>query len=656
MELYLHQVPPMVFALFFCLPLFVAAVVLVLLLQIACERRSGGSIRHATPPLPVRIALPVSILATAIVVLHFVRPVWREPIGLFDTIAFWVVLSLGIQLSVYIGSHVSYCWKKYWKFGKETAIGLALVVLFGTAATLAIDDLPVNGGPPAAGDSARAVPSGAPDRAFPGTVSLQLTTPWDETVKVGETVQMGVTVSNNSGSPISSLIIEPAEESVGLVEDTIALQHERLENSTTLGPLIFQVRFPRPGQQSVRLKVSYVDEAQQAKDISNAWTGDVAGPRLAVTRYIFSSDVVNQGQVVDVQVVVKNTGQAPLYGLQMQPDLLGHFRLTNSPVWPDVLEPGKEYPAFYSAVADTPGDGPLQRPEALFLDGAGNLYDSAQDPQAVAMSVSNSFCSSPRQCQVGERIKVEPAAPGSSQQSIPSSSLSPVTLLVDPSSEDAQFQPGVDHPHSLIVWHDGEDQIYVKVELVNSAGLALKGFDRTIPLAPGEKKVISGSVSVPLDTSLSVYHPVLQLQQVDPRGSPLRVVPHTATLAFTVTLVKIERIVTHNHLGVGDEVSVETIVTNLSDQVLNVDFVESFKSGVMSVYFEVQSPTGSGGDSRGNLYQNKRRFGPGETVKRVFNAKANESGLGLLEGTANYSSLDDSTSGSVKYSTIFTVR
>ena len=651
MELYLSQVPPVVFALFLCLLLLVAAVVIALLLQFAAECFSGGS-RPYNLPLWVRAALPILILVTAVVVLHLVRPIWREPMSLANTIAFWAVLVLGIYLAVRIGSRVTY-WKDAWQFGKTSAIALILVALFGAVASLAIGDLPPeNGGP-----NGLPPDNGAPPvRALPGTVSLHLTTPWHESVKVGETVQMGVSVSNNSGAPISGLIIAPDGESVELVEDPAPLRHERLESTATLGPLIFQVRFPRPGRQDVRFKVSYVDEAQQARDVSNVWAGDVAGPRLTVTRYIFSSDVVNAGQVVDVQVVVKNTGLAPLYGLHLEPNLLGHFQLTSIPDWPDVLESGKEYTAFYSAVADTPGEGPLQPPVALFLDGADNRYDTVQDPEAVDMSVSNSFCTSPRQCQAGERIRVASTDPGVAQPPIASTSLSPVVLNVDPSSESAQFQPGVDHPHSLIVSHDGENQVYLKVELVNSARLALNGFDRTIPLAPGEKKVISGSVSVPSDTPLGVYHPVLQLQQVDLRGDPLRVVPHTVTTSFTVTLVKIERIITHNELGVGDEVNVETIVTNVSDQVLTVNFVESFKTGGMSVSYEVQSPGGGDSESRGNLYQNKRRFEPGETVKRVFNAKANESGLGLLEGTANYSTLDDSTNGSVKHSTLFTVR
>ena len=654
MELSLSQIPPALFALLLWILLFPAAVVLALLLQFTAERFSGGSRPYGLPAW-VRIALPVSLLALVVAVLHFARPVWQEPMSLANTIAFWAVLALGIYLAARIGSRVTY-WEYEWQFGKTTAIALALFALLGTGASLAIKDLHVAGGTPAAGKSDPSGTAGATFRAAPGTVSLQIDTPWHGTVKVGETVQMGVTVSNNSGSPISGLVIAPDGDSANLVEDPAPRQHERLENTATIGPLIYQVRFSRPGRQTLGFQVGYVDEAQQTREARNVWAGEVAGPRLAVTRYIFGSDVVNAGQVVDVQVVIKNTGQAPLYGLHLEPNLLGHFRLRNSPKWPEVLEPGKEYPAFYSAVADTPGEGPLQPPVAQFLDGAGNRYDTAQDPEGVEMSVSNSFCTSPRQCQAGDRISVAPSAPGLPGQPVQSASLSPVTLAVDPSSEGAQFQPGVDHPHSLIVSHDGENQVYVKVELVESAGLVVNGFDRTIPLAPGEKKVISGSVSVPPDTALGVYHPVLELQQVDPRGDPLRVVPHTVTASFTVTLVKIERIFIHNELGVGDEVSVETVVTNLSDQILNVDFIESFKTGRMSVSSEVQSPIGGEGESRGNLYQHKSRFEPGETVRRVFSAKANESGLGLLEGTANYTTLDQSTRGSVKHSTVFTVR
>ena len=643
-DIFLQAIHPIVFIVLFSVGICVAAAVEALVLQFVAERREGPGPAYTLPGW-VKFFLPLLVTATAAGGLFWLRPIWQEPLEFWVNVTFWLLLCAGLFLSLLVAAGVTY-WKDHWKPGKVVALGILGIFVLGVVFTETIDDRPVSGNPqPFEITGSRvAIPKVAKG------VEIEVK-PWREAVKVGEIVPLGVTVKNSSGINISDLTIQPVQVSESVIVDWQSRSLGNLQDTATWGPELFEAQLLKPGDQEVEFRLSYVDgPTQSPRQVTQRWTGTVGGPSLEVQRYIYSGPVVTSGQVIDVRLLIQNVGEGPVYRLQMEPHLMEFFQSSTTLRWPDILEPGEEFHASYTARADRAGEGPLEDPNADFFDGANNRYDTKNEPDNVPLEVQNYLCPRPNRCQESERMEVVIPNPGSTPQ--PASSAPPI-LEIKHSSKQGQFVPGSHQDHHLIVQHDGEEELYASVQIVEDAGLKIEGFVNTFRLAPGKQELLSGTVIVPGDMPLGKYHPALTVQLID-ASERLLGKPHEVRLSFEVTLIRITRNVTRNELNQGEDVRIETNLTNVSNQVVTVRWEEQFSGSGISVQNEVMGPAGKGRGSQGNYYFVTFNIDPGKVEKRVFDARADEVGAHLLESIVTYE-MADGNGGSASLTTTINV-
>ena len=659
MDFSLGEVPPIAFAVSLGLLLFASGTVLAVLLQLANEIFRGSD-RVSDPHSLVTLAWAVLPPAGPLVVLALVRPIWSEPLPIAEYAGFWALVLFGWVLTLYLAPKVLTVWQKdSWVPSTGLVVGVIVVIAgFALVAELAFGPpdtqltspavSTVDTGPdPAthAGDLILAGPVASGGRA----VSLEIE-PWSDKIRVGETIPLGVIVRNLSGVRVSELRLEPADAAKSILQNTGPQTIGSLQNTSTWGPLLFEARLAKPGLQEVRFTLTYMNEGTKRREqVSHLWQGEAAGPRLEVRRYIYSGAKVTSGQVVDVQLRLRNIGEVPIYSLKLQPYLLGFFETPSGSSLPEILEPGEEFPTSYKARAASPGEGPLERPLASFVDRAGNRYDTGELEGPLV--IRNYFCTSPGQCAEGQRISVVRPDPSSTPFPI---AVAPPMMEVAHSSKQAQFIPGDDKSHALIVSHNSENAVNARVRVVDDGGLVLNGFEGTYLLAPGSTDQISGSVRVLADADLGQRQPALEIHLLDQWEQPLGV-PQTVRLAFEVTWVRLERIFASDMVSAGDEVRIETNVINHSDQIAEIVFEERFSGSGMNIHGEVQGPAGEGGGSQGNYYYVKFDLGPGRVEKRVIGARADDTGQEFLEASVRYV-LADGTAGSASVSDRFTVR
>ncbi len=641
-EIFLQAIHPLVFVVLFSAGVCAAAAVGALVLQRIAEQLEGPGPAYTLPGW-VKFFLPLLVTATAACGLFWLRPIWQEPLEFWVNVTFWLLLCAGLFLSLSVAAGVTY-WKDHWRPGKVVAGGILGIFLLGVMLTEAVDDRPVSGNPQPFDQAGSRV-------VLAKGVEIEVK-PWREAVKVGEIVPLGVTVRNSSGVNISDLTIQPVQVSESVIVDWQSRSLGNLQDTATWGPELFEAQLLKPGDQEVEFRLSYIDApTQRPRQVSQRWTGTVGGPSLEVQRYIYSGPVVTSGQIIDVRLLIRNVGAGPVYRLQMEPNLMEFFQSSTTLRWPDILEPGEEFHASYTARADRAGEGPLEDPNADFFDGANNRYDTKNEPDSVPLEVQNYLCPQPNLCQESERMEVVLPNPDSTPQ--PASSAPPV-LAIKHSSKQGQFVPGSHQDHHLIVQHDGEEELYALVQIVEDAGLKLEGFANTFRLNPRKQELLSGTVVVPEGMPLGRYHPTLTVQLIDASERPLGK-PHEVRLSLEVTLIRMTRNTTRNELNLGEAVRIETNLTNVSNQVVTVRWEEQFSGGGISVQNEVMGPAGKGRGSQGNYYFVTFDIDPGKVEKRVFDARADEVGAHLLESIVTYE-LADGKVGSASLTTMLVVK
>ena len=593
MDFSLNEVPPIAFAVGLGLVLFFAGVLLAVVLQ-AVNHLFLGADRISDPHGLITLAWAVLSPVGLLVLLALVRPVWSEPLSPAEAAGFWALVLVGWGATLYFAPKVLTVWRKDSWFPQRELVAGIIVVIAGfaliTELAFGSSDSQVASTPPSTVDnntpgqttsaespiSAASVPSGSLG------VSLEIE-PWSDKIRVGETIPLGVKVRNLSGVKVSDLSLEPMGASDSILRTAEAQTIGSLQNTATWGPLFFEALLGKPGLQNVRFTLTYMNEGTQRREqVSQQWQGQVAGPRLQVRRYIYSGPKVTSGQVVDVQLRLKNIGEVPIYGLTLQPYLLDFFETPTASSLPQILEPGEEFPTSYQAKASSPGEGPLENPIIGFSDRAGNRYDIGA-PEAPLV-VNNYYCASPGQCAEGQRISIVPPDPSSTPFPV---ALAPPVLEIDHSSKQAQFIPGENKSHALIVRHNGEQAVNARVHVVDEGGLVLQGFHGTYLIAPDTSHQISGSVEVPPDAELGQRQPALEIQLLDQWEHPLGV-PQTVQLSFQVTWVRLERIRARNVVTSGEEVRIETNVINHSEQNAQIVFEERFSGSSMNIHGEVQ--------------------------------------------------------------------
>ncbi len=655
----LGEVPPIAFAVGLGILLFACGVVLAVLLQLANEIFRGSD-RMSDPHGLATLAWAVLPAAGPLAALALLRPIWSEALTALESAAFWALILLGWILTLYLAPKVLTVWHRdSWVPPKELVVAVAVAFAgFALIAEVAAGSSDTQLKSPGvstldvdtdtAARARGAVSNGPVASGGPG-VSLAIE-PWSDKIRVGETIPLGVKVRNLSGVKVSELRLEPPESSESILRGAAVQTIESLQNTSTWGPLLFEARLAKPGLQEVHFTLTYMNEGTKRREqVSRIWQGQVAGPRLEVRRYIYASPKVTSGQVVDVQLRLRNIGEVPIYALKLQPYLLDFFETPSGSSLSEILEPGEEFPTSYKARASSPGEGPLEKPAVSFVDRAGNHYDTAKAEGQLV--VQNYYCTSPGQCTEGQRISVVPPDPGFTPFPI---AFAPPVLDVDHSSKQAQFIPGEDKSHSLVVSHDGEHAANARVRVVDDGGLVLRGFEGTYLLASDSSHQIDGSVHVPRDTELGQRQPALEIQLLDQWEQPLGI-PQTVQLSFHVTWVRLERIRASDVVTAGDEVRIETNVINHSEQTAEVVFEERFSGSGMNIHGEAQGPVGEGRGSHGNYYYVKFDLGPAMVEKRVIGAKADDPGQEFLEASVRYE-LADGTAGSASLSDRFTVR
>lgn len=659
MDFSLNEVPPIAFGIALGLLLFAGGVVLAVILQLANEVFRGSD-RVRDPHSLITLAWAVLPPAAPLVVLAFVRPIWSERISAAESAGFWALVLLGWLLTLYVAPRVSTVWHEdSWVPPKQLVLIVIIVISgFALVTGLAFDspDTQTPSSVVSAGDTG-ADPVTPPRSSFStGSVvssgqgvALEIE-PWSDKIRVGETIPLGVRVRNLSGARVSDLRLEPLEPSDSILQGPRAQTIGSLQNTSTWGPLLFDALLGKPGLEEVRFTLTYMNEGTKRREqVSGIWQGQVAGPHLQVRRYIYSGPNVATGQVVDVQLRLRNIGEVPIYRLRLEPYLLDFFEIRSGFSLPEILEPAEEFGTSYKARASSPGEGPLEMPVVSFVDRAGNDYDTGTSQAPLV--VENYYCISPGQCTEGHRISIVPPDPSATPFPV---AIAPPLLEVDHSSKQGQFIPGEDKSHTVIVAHDGENVTNARVRVVDDGGLLLSGFEGTYQIAPGSSHPIPGSIRVPSDIELGQRQPALEIQLLDQWEQPLGV-PQTVWLSLQVTWILLERVVPRYTLTAGEEVRIETIVTNHSEQTAEVTLTELFSGGGMTVHGEVQGPVGEGGGSRGNYYYHTFNLAPGEVEKRVLDAGGDDVGQHTLEATARYM-LADGTSGLASVSERFTVR
>ena len=632
---FIREMDPLVSAGLISLVLIVLSFPLALVLQFVAERfEREADLAHQMPTW-ARLLWPLLLAAIALVLVAYLRPVWLEALTVQKASLFWVVLGVGLWFSAVLGRRASYWWETRRPGVPAFTALLGIVAVAALVTELSFDP--------------SLLPIDEPESQVNREGVWVDVKPWGGGIKVGESVLIAVSVTNNSGGAISELSMEPDEDSDPFIGGSKKRAFGNLPNTGSWGPELFPVRLPAPGVQTVAFKLGYRDDdSQDRKEQTGRWEGKVVGPELEVSRYIFSGQDIVKDQEIDVRLLVKNIGQAPAYGLHLEPNLLGFFDTPGGLLWPDILEPGEEFPASYKAIATAAGDGPLASPIASFRDGAGNLYDNSRSPESTPLRVLNYFCANPSDCVEGHRITVLQPPIGSTPRP---PIVAPPVLEIAHSSKHAQFAPGAAASHNLVLSHDGDGLLQVLVSVVDEDGLTLKWPDVPISL-PAAGSEVSGNVKIPSTARLGVYQPTVNVQLLDESGRPLGV-PRNVQLSFEVTLVKIDRRATVIEMDVGQEVTVETSLANDSQQPLRVRFTErlSSESG-MSVTGETASPPGAG--SSGSFFFATFELGPGKVEKRTFTLQANEAGTHSLNGAVHYE-LADGRVGSASRSTRFIV-
>lgn len=611
-------------------------VVAVFLAQVLLVRHTG----HEMPWFGKATFLLVMTLEVFLG-LAIVQSLWGAQLGSYTKIAIWTIISFGLLISFRFSSHRP-MWKPTWKTSKSVVLVALIMVTGVTTAPRLMEMLgnvtvkPVNGPIKALGRPA-------------GQVYLEVI-PWNDELTVGNPTLLGITVENQSGNNISNLQLDLPPQDGFSTEDASARGYGALSPDKKWLPDYFTVKPLSSGDQSFVFRLSYMEDNTGArKSIQQTWRSNVLGPVLEIERRIFTNPPLFKGQEVAVQLFVQNSGGAPAYNLQLTPRIGVDFINGGSPMFMAILGPGEGRMISYRTIAAEAAEGSIfEPPLVVFKDAAHNQY-STVGGNAIA-SVVNFVCLSPNDCHQQDSLDILRRPPNLTPPP-PDSSLMPI-LYIDPPVLHFQIPPGGNQEIKLTLRHSGNFNMRVNATVSTREGRSDGGFLRefvsNLAVPGGDYAILPVSFSVPNDTSLGDYEGTLVLQLSDGAGQQVGE-PYKINMKVEVSTVLIRHSISSPNASVGEEVTIETIVSNVSNQEARVKIYEYIPEGGISILSLDNVPIGVGKGSTGQVYVQEYTLTPlvNNIMKRVIVVSARDADPGVkrLVGEVRYQ-LADGTEGS----------
>jgi hypothetical protein len=435
------------------------------------------------------------------------------------------------------------------------------------------------------------------------TITIEVE-PYFDDVTVGSTVPFAVTVANGTGHPIEDLVLFPVpDKSVGFETD-ISWEWQRLEPRDTWGPKITSALFTAPGDQTVRFELTYTDRSSlDLNSVDGSWSGDVGAPRLHVDRKMFVPEDLKAGEVIEVSLAVRNTGQTTAMDVRYDPNLGQSFEILEWSDLPSTIPEGESVRRFLIARAVEAGDFTVIPPAITFSDSYGTDY---ADYPGYQVGYTDLLCDNAENCSPLERIKIQPS---DVIESSPVYASLPPVVSYDPGTVAVQLAPGDNQTTTLNISHDSDRDLRVTASTSGSLGPVDLSVSENTALSPGGAGRIPISIHAPIDTPYAHYQAMLHLKVIDPMR-PANNQTYGIPITIDVTPVLIRHDVTLSHLSVGQQSMINTVITNVRDQLATVQVDIYFPDGGLSVVSSQLEPVGMVRGTTGQVYSQVLELDP----------------------------------------------
>ena len=570
--------------------------------------------------------------------LTIVQLLWGTQLGSFGKIAIWTIISIGLLVAFRSGSYRP-MWERVW-IKKQSVVLVALIMVIGvpTAPHFAemLGDVTVN-----------SADSTVKDQRPPiGEISLEVVPPNDG-LTVGTPALLGVIVDNQSGNDIRDVQLTLLSSGGFSAEKSplrIYSNNRPLSYGKKWSPDFFIVKPLKGGEQSFNFSLTYTDSSGTTQRNPGQWIAKVSGPVLVVERRIYATPPLVKGQEVDVQIYVRNAGEAPAYNMQLTPGLGIDFRNEGSPVFEPILNPGegKVFPSYRTVAAEAVEGSEFAPPSITFEDTAKNGY--SYDLNSASVSVINFICLSPDECRQQNSIDIlRPSADYVPPQ--PAGNFMPALFIV-PGELVFQIPPGGSGQQKLILRHDGDSHMRVDARVITSevqlVAEFLEKFQSNMAVSAGKDAELPVSFSMPNETPLGNYEGTLVLQLSDRIGRAIGE-PYKIKIKIEVSTVLITHSISSPNVAVGEDIIINTLVRNVSDFSACVQILESIPQGGISIISLDNEPIGTEPGITGEIYSQMHKLSRNHSVNRtiVISARDADPEVKHLVGEVRYRLLKD---------------
>lgn len=465
---------------------------------------------------------------------------------------------------------------------------------------------------------------------------------------VGETISVGMSVSNFTQNRISDLVISFPEIAEFALPDTDTLTWPALLPNETWNIDYFPVRPLVSGEVPIIGQLEYISHKSSKRITDNVKTVfEVGRPVISITRQMFSPSPLVKGDASRVQVQIENTGSAPASNITYEPRLGTFFSDPQTNIQIDTLLPGESQIHDYTSLAIESGESIiLESPEVQYFDLAQNIY--GLEMVLGRTTFINEICINLDDCKKYDYINIDRPSPNyvpKIDEYIPSN------IRFDKRSLNYNLVPGDRVEKSITVKVEGESDIPVTASLrfdaaPNSSALNVQ-FSYDTVLFHDDINEIPIPINIPLDTPYRTYSGILEFDFPE-FNKRLKLQRYTLPVSVSVAPIEIRHVPSNVVLDLGSTVDLSTIVTNRSNKMLEVIVIENFdNTGI-----DLIDSTGDIGDCEGssglNYYQ-CYSLKPDEQITKNILVKLTEvlPKVKRLVGQVNYET-DDGVRGSIK--------
>ena len=477
----------------------------------------------------------------------------------------------------------------------------------------------------------------------PGAVQVRMSAP-PVSPLVGQDFQFVVSVSNEGDAVGSVSLSPPAGDSFVGSPSSAPVAAGRLASGDGLGPYNFTGQFSSTGPQAVFASLSYVDSEGRERQALSTCQLTALGPHLEVERRFVGTLPFNIGSPVPLEITVRNTGEAPLYDLDVASYFSDAFTVPPRPDLPSSLGAGTEYtPGFQQGVHPvSTGEFDVLVPEFRYSDQAGNVYSSSSAGFSEFATFRNFLCPTGEECREVTSLIVRQ---GSDMAAPPPGAPSPGGRPFDlaGSVSTVQVSPGSDVPHAVAFSVDPSSLGILSVWEHSTGGVSLRDFAGEYrSSADRERLEISGVVSVPASAPLGPFKPYLRVSGLDDNGVPLSSVPFEVKLPVSVTWL---------HVAFGDGGPPVSVGGSISVPVCFSNAYVSPLEGRFALYFEGGAVTGvsslvDSAEHAGNRTSLAFRLGAGEELcVGTYQVQVGAEGQAFVNTDVQYSTEDRLVSG-----------